>query len=156
MPALPPLKPIGLVHNEIKEKGRHDWENIRSRIVIDSKYEEALDGLEEFSHIIVLFWMHKSPPGEQSPLKTRPQMRADLPLVGILATRSPVRPNPFGITTARLINRNKNELKVQELDAIDGTPVIDIKPCLYGNAVKDIMVPEWVHRLRKSEKESKE
>jgi len=141
------LKPIGTVKNEVKEIGKHGWDQIVSEIVVRPDLSDALDGLEEFSHIVVIFWMHLSPSGESTPHKTHPQMRPDLPLVGVLATRSPVRPNPVGISVVKLLERRDNILKVMGLDAIDGTPVVDIKPYLPRDAVSQIKGPDWVHKL---------
>lgn len=144
------LKPIATVKNDAKEIGRHDWEQVVSELIVRPDLEDALDGLKEFSHIVVIFWMHLSPPGENAPHKTHPQKRADLPLVGVLATRSPVRPNPLGITVVKLLEKRGNVLKVIGLDAIDGTPVVDIKPYLPGDSVTQIEVPDWIHKLRQS------
>ena len=143
------LKPIGVVHNEIKKTGFHEHQNIVSEIEIDAKWTELLDGIEEFSHIIVLFWMHKVPDAPP-PSKVHPRGRADLPLIGTFATRSPHRPNCIGITIVKLIKREGNVLTVQGLDAIDGTPVIDIKSYMVPNiARKDLRMPEWVAKLHK-------
>ena len=142
------LEPIAVVRNEIKEMGKHKWEEVVSLLILRPDLEEALDGLEKFSHIIVVFWMHLSPVGERIALKTHPQRRQDLPLVGVLATRSPVRPNPLGVTIVKLLERKGSLLKVIGLDALDGTPVVDIKPYLPGDSVIDIKAPDWVYKLR--------
>jgi tRNA-Thr(GGU) m(6)t(6)A37 methyltransferase TsaA len=142
------LKPIATVKNDAKEIGRHDWEQVVSDLIVRPDLEDALEGLEEFSHIVVIFWMHLSPSGESTPHKTHPQMRPDLPLVGVLATRSPVRPNPLGITVVKLLEKSGNVLKVIGLDAIDGTPVLDIKPYLPGDSVAKAKVPDWINKLR--------
>jgi len=144
------LKPIATVKNDVKELGRHDSEQVVSEIVFNPDLADALDGVEEFSHIQVLFWMHLSPPGERAPHKTHPQMRQDLPLVGVLATRSPVRPNPLGLAVVKLLERKGNVLKVSGLDAIGGTPVVDIKPYLPGDSFDNLQVPDWFHKLHQS------
>jgi tRNA-Thr(GGU) m(6)t(6)A37 methyltransferase TsaA len=138
------LRAIGVVRNGITPPKQEGWGETISEIVIDSSLSEALDGLEEFSHIIVLFWMHQITP-EGLPMKVHPMGRQELPLVGRLATRSPRRPNPIGETVVRLLERQKNILKVEGLDAFDGTPVIDIKPYIPGNgSVADARVPSWI------------
>ena len=141
------LKAIGIVRNEVKQKPKQvpfGWEKVVSDIVVNSSLTEALDGLEEFSHIIVLYWMHQVGTGEL-PMKVHPMGKQGLPLVGRLATRSPDRPNPIGKTTVRLLERQGNILKVSGLDAIDGTPVIDIKPYIPGyDSVADAKVPPWI------------
>jgi len=139
------LKAIGIVRNEIKQPLQHGWGEIVSDIVLNSNLTEALDGLDEFSHLIVLYWMHQLPAGKQLSLKVHPMGKSELPLVGRFATRSPNRPNPVGQATVRLLQRRGNILKVKGLDAIDGTPVIDIKPYIPGyDSATDAKVPPWV------------
>ncbi len=142
------LKPIGVVSNDIREKMRHGWSRVESTITIEHELSSSLDGLEDFSHITVLFWMHQTK--GQTPQKVHPQGREDLPLVGVLATRAPNRPNSIGITVAELIERNGNVLKVRGLDAIDGTPVLDIKPYLPKDFIPDTRYPDWVEKLDRS------
>jgi len=142
------LKAIGIVRNGIKQPVKQNWEKVVSHIVINSSLTEALDGLEEFSHIIVLCWMHRAVANGEKPIKVHPMGKQELPVVGRLVTRSPSRPNPVGIATVRLLQRRGNILKVQGLDAIDGTPVIDIKPYIPGyDSVTDAKVPSWINNL---------
>jgi tRNA-Thr(GGU) m(6)t(6)A37 methyltransferase TsaA len=139
------LKAIGIVRNEVKQPVRQDWEKVVSEIVVDSRLTEALDGLEDFSHITVVYWMHQATATGELPTKIHPRGRQELPLVGLFATRSPQRPNPLGITTVRLLERQDNILRVEGLDAIDGTPVIDIKPYLPGyDSVANAKVASWI------------
>ncbi len=144
------LKSIGTVRNGIKQApgAGYGWEEVVSDIVVDSDLSEALDNLEEFSHIIVLYWMHQVAAGGQVPMKVHPQGKKELPLVGLFVSRSPHRPNPVGKATVRLLQRRGNVLKVQGLDAIDGTPVIDIKPYVpeFDSAAK-ATVPQWITSL---------
>ncbi|MFC1897077.1 tRNA (N6-threonylcarbamoyladenosine(37)-N6)-methyltransferase TrmO [Chloroflexota bacterium] len=138
------LKPIGIVRSEIKQPTRQDWWEVFSEVVVNDELMGALDGLEEFSHIIVLYWLHRVVSGEGS-LKVHPQGRQELPLLGLFATRTPNRPNPVGVATVRLLQRQGNILRVRGLDAIDGTPVIDIKPCVPGyDSASDARVPSWM------------
>jgi tRNA-Thr(GGU) m(6)t(6)A37 methyltransferase TsaA len=145
------LEPIAVVRNEIKEMGKHKWEKVVSLLLFRPDLEEALDGLEKFSHVIVVFWMHLSPVEECLTPKIHPQMRQDLPLVGVLATRSPVRPNPLGVTVVKLMEKKGTLLEVVGLDALDGTPVVDIKPYLPGDSVSNIEAPDWVYKLRQQD-----
>ena len=140
------LKPIGIVRKGIKRAAaRCDWEKIVSDIIINTSLTESLDGLEEFSHIIVLYWMHQTAAIGQLPTKVHPRGKQELPLVGLFATRSPHRPNPVGKATVKLLQRKDNVLKVEGLDAIDGTPVIDIKPYIPGyDSVTNAQVPKWI------------
>jgi tRNA-Thr(GGU) m(6)t(6)A37 methyltransferase TsaA len=138
------LKAIGIVRNGVKQPIRHGWSEVVSNIVIDSHLAEALDGLDQFSHLIVLYWMHQLNPRRKLPLKVHPMGKAELPLMGRFATRSPSRPNPVGQATVRLLERRGNILKVKGLDAIDGTPVIDIKPYIPGyDSATDAKAPRW-------------
>jgi tRNA-Thr(GGU) m(6)t(6)A37 methyltransferase TsaA len=142
------LKPIGVVRNKVKQPVRHGWGEVVSEIIVNRDLTEALDNLDEFSHIIVLYWMHQLAAGKQLPLKVHPMGRSELPLVGRFATRAPSRPNPIGHATVRLLERHANILKVKGLDAIDGTPVIDIKPYLPGyDSADDAKVPLWITKL---------
>ena len=142
------LIPIGAVRSPLKEPTyqRLNLKEIISDIIIDESLTEALNGLEGFSHIIVLYWMHLAT-REKKRLKTHPMGRQDVPPQGLFATRSPNRPNPLGKTTVRLLERKGNVLRVQGLDAIDGTPVIDIKPYMPGyDSATDATTPDWVVR----------
>jgi tRNA-Thr(GGU) m(6)t(6)A37 methyltransferase TsaA len=145
------LKPIGRVHNSIRKKKWEGWESVVSEIVLSPRYEEALDGIEEYSHLLILFWISRTPNRSRGRrLKIHPKSRPDLPLVGIFATRTQYRPNPIGLTQVQLLKRRKNILRVKGLDALNGTPVLDIKPIsprAEGAAKK--RVPEWYRRLWK-------
>ena len=138
------LKAIGVVRSEIKQPIKRDCEKVISDIVVNDDLTEALDGLEESSHIVVLYWMHQPISGEV-PLKIHPRGKQELPLLGLFATRTPNRPNRIGIATVRLLARQGNILRVEGLDAIDGTPVIDIKPYIPEyDSVTDTKVPPWI------------
>lgn len=124
-------------------KPPYDWDKIVSRIEIEPGLAEALDNLDEFSHIIVLYWMDRLA-NESLPMKVHPRRDPKHPLIGLFASRAPHRPNPIGKTTARLLRREKNVLTVSGLDAINGTPVIDIKPYMPGyDSPNDARTPPW-------------
>ncbi len=139
------VKAIGTVRNSIKQApGHYKWQDVVSEIIIDNSLSEALDNLDEFSHIIVLYWMHQVDSTTPPATRVHPCGDKGLPLMGLFATRSPRRPNPIGKATVRLLQRQGNVLKVKGLDAIDGTPVIDIKPYIpsYDSAA-DATVPSY-------------
>ena len=139
------LKAIGIVRSQIKQPARCDFKKVVSEIVIDSSLTEALDNLDDFSHIVIIYWMHHST--GPAPKKVRPKGNPEHSLMGVFATRSPNRPNPIGKATVRLLQRRDNILKVKGLDAIDGTPVIDIKPYIPGyDSVDNAKVPSWVFK----------
>lgn len=140
------LRPIGVVHNDVTS-GEVRWEKVVSRIEVREDLLPALEGLEEFSHLLILFYFDRLPP-EPAPLQVRPERRPEMPLVGVLATRSPQRPNPIGLTAVELLRREENTLWVRGLDAFDGTPVLDIKPYLpRGNHLEEVQIPDWLRRL---------
>jgi len=150
MPSKIVIRPIGIVRNGVTEKRKEGWEDVISEIVVEESLTDCLDGLEEFSHIIVICWMHKVALGRQFVAKIHPRGREDLPLVGLFATRGPERPNSLSVTTTRLLERHGNVLKVVGLDAFDGTPVIDIKPYMPGyDSPAEAWEADWVKKLRK-------
>jgi tRNA-Thr(GGU) m(6)t(6)A37 methyltransferase TsaA len=139
------LTPIGIVKNAATEPKREDGQTITSEIIVNEDFNEALSGIEEFSHIIVIYWMHKTSSSERSVTKVHPKRNPNLPLVGVFATRSPARPNPIGIATVKLLEHRDNILKVIGLDAIDGTPVLDIKPHIPGSdSPAAAKTPDWL------------
>lgn len=139
------VKPIGFVVSDIgtKPEPGYDWREVVSRIEIDKKYNMALEGLEEYSHIIVFYWLHQTNTSSFS-LKVHPRGDRKRPLVGLFASRSPYRPNSVGQKVVRQLERQGNILWVKGLDAINSTPVIDIKPYIpdYDSPVGAI-VPKW-------------
>jgi tRNA-Thr(GGU) m(6)t(6)A37 methyltransferase TsaA len=139
---------IGVVYNDVKEPTDEGWGQVTSEIVLDESFSDGLDGIEQFSHLLILFWMHRAAEAEPLRMRRRPQGRVDMPEVGLFAQRARHRPNPVGVTAVRLLRRDKNRLFVQGLDAINGTPVLDVKPYVPAyDAVEAARVPEWVTRL---------
>ena len=142
------LEPVGFVRTEAVGKEVRD-KNVISRIVFHEDLTEALEGVEEFSHLFVLFWLDKMSDEDKKVMKVHPRGRADMPLLGIFATRTPHRPNPIGLTRVKLLKIEGNTLTVQGLDAYDGTPVLDIKPFDSWDTTKDFKVPAWWMKLAK-------
>jgi tRNA (adenine37-N6)-methyltransferase len=139
---------IGTIRNTVREPTDEGWGSVVSEVVLDDDLAAGLDGIEAFSHVLILFWMHRA--GEAEPVRMcrRPQGRADMPEVGIFAQRARHRPNPVGVTAVRLLRREGSRLIVQGLDAIDGTPVMDVKPYVPAyDTVASPRVPEWIVRL---------
>ncbi len=142
------VKPIGKVRNAFRKKKNEGWESAVSEIIIDPQFEEALEGVEDYSHLLIIFWLNRLKKNERRVKKIHPKSRQDLPLVGIFATRTQFRPNPIGLTLVQFIRRKKNILRVRGLDAMDGTPVIDIKPISpLHEFLQDFRVPEWYLQL---------
>ena len=143
-----PVRPIGTVQNPIRILKREGWDSVISEIVLKPGYEEALDGIEDYSHLFVLFWITRIPRSRRGMLKVHPKSREDLPFVGIFATRTQYRPNPIGLTLVELLSRKKNVLRIRGLDAVRGTPVLDLKPISPAKEFPArVRVPEWYHLL---------
>ncbi|MFO8028249.1 MAG: TrmO family methyltransferase [Cyclonatronaceae bacterium] len=128
MPETYPLKTVGTVRNDCHDTGQAAAKrNAESVIDVDQAYEEALFGIESCEFVDVVFYFHKSGTETGTPSwRRRTKSGEDR---GVFASRAPVRPNLIGITTVRLLGRDGNRLRVTGLDAIDGTPVLDIKSC---------------------------
>ena len=119
-------------------------------MVIDLQWEELLHGIEAYSHIMVLYWPHLLDPTKPLLRKLHPMGRNELPLSGVFATRTPRRPNPVLVTVVKLLERKGNVLHVQGLEAVDGSPIIDIKPHTSSYwAQGEITVPKWMQDLQK-------
>ncbi len=140
------IKPLGVAKNEITQSMVSRWDNVVTEIVIDKNYTKGLDGIEDYSHVIVIYWFDKE--GECH-IKHHPQGNKNAPFVGIFACRCPQRPNPIGISTVKLVERKGNVIKVKGLDILNGTPILDIKP--YSpqyDEVKRYKVPDWIYKLK--------
>lgn len=141
------MRPIGYVRNEVTQRKDVSWGNDVSSIVLEESYFSGLKGLEDFSHVTILYYLDKAKYVPEKHLQRRPQNREDMPLVGIFSQRGKDRPNQIGMTSVEIVSVSDDVLVVKGLDAVDGTPVLDIKPYypVYDN--KDARVPEWVERL---------
>ncbi|MDO8647195.1 MAG: tRNA (N6-threonylcarbamoyladenosine(37)-N6)-methyltransferase TrmO [Candidatus Diapherotrites archaeon] len=140
------LKPIGIVKNNVKEARLGGFAKEVSEIIIDEKFAESLKGIEDYSHIIVVYWMDRI---KDYVITHRPQGNPEVPIVGIFACRCPQRPNPIAISTVKLLRHERNKIVVEGLDTLDGTPVIDIKPYWpQYDKVKNEKVPKWVGKLK--------
>lgn len=147
------LKPIGIVRTEACENEVKNKSHI-SRIVLRKDLAESLEGIKDFSHIFVIFWMHKVSSRKRETIRVHPRGRCDLPLVGIFSTRTPTRPNPIGLTLAELVEVRANIISVRGLDAFDGTPVIDIKPFDNWDTSQKTRVPSWWKKMQKERTKS--
>ncbi|MFD6663186.1 SAM-dependent methyltransferase [Micromonospora chalcea] len=140
------ITPIGTVRNDRTDIQHSDnWGAVRSTIVVDERYGEAcLQGLEEFSHVEVVFVFDRFPDGGDHREPRPYRGRADLPPMGVFAGRGPRRPNRIGVTCCRMESVDGRELTVVGLDAVSGTPVIDLKPVLKEFVPANVRQPEWV------------
>lgn len=136
------MRSIATVRSRFTNEVRVSRRDIVAEIVVREDLAAALTGLEEWSHLIVLFWMDQIA-GKPVPLTTHPRHRTDLPEVGVFSARGRERPNPIGLAVVELLKREKNILTVKALDAYDGTPVLDIKPYDAFDAVTELRAPQW-------------
>jgi tRNA-Thr(GGU) m(6)t(6)A37 methyltransferase TsaA len=144
------MKPIGFVRRTSSTEDERD-RSLVARIELGKDLAAALDGIEDFSHIYVIFWMHEVAQPEE-PVLHHPGCQAEAQPVGIFATRAPIHPNPIGLTLVELVKREGSTIWVRGLDALDGTPVLDLKP--YPDwergrflVVTDYRVPEWLMKI---------
>jgi len=144
------LRPIGHVRTSASHEALRHGSAV-SKIVIDPMFAKGLEGLEDFSHVYVLFWLHDVPEWSNR-LKVHPRGRVDIEKVGVFATRSPHRPNPIGLTLVKLLSRRGRTLSVKGLDAYDGTPVLDIKPHDRRDRTPRPRVPRWWKELSRESK----
>jgi len=132
--------PIGTIH---KEDGAPVW------VEIDPQYEDGLLGLENFSHIAVLYWLDRNDTPEQRRiLRVHPRKDKANPLTGVFATHAPVRPNPIALTICKLLAVQGCRLYIETIDALDRSPVVDIKAYIPSReeAQEAVRVPAWVGR----------
>lgn len=139
------LKPIGFAENQEK-KHFGGWDAIVTDLVIDKEYQDALKGLEDYSHLIIVYWMHDI---KTCDIRHVPQGKVgEVPEVGIFACRCPQRPNPIGVSTVEILGIRDNVVTVKGLDVIKDTPILDIKPYTpQYDSVSDAKVPDWVNKL---------
>ena len=140
------MSPIGSVKCAVNTMSEGGWGKIDSEIHLEQKYAPGLQGLAGFSHILVLFLLDRSQDFDISKqLLRRPRGMEDLDPVGVFAQRTKYRPNPLAVTAVKLLGIEGNVLRVHALDALDGTPVLDIKPYMPPfDRMEDVKMPPWV------------
>ena len=144
-------KPIGIVHSPFKSlKGTpiqpKAAKGVKGKVVVEEEYKEGLKDLDGFSHIILIYHFHLS---KDYGLLVKPYM--DDNLHGVFSTRAPKRPNPIGISTVKLISIKENILYIEDVEVIDGTPLLDIKPYVSAFDERDSARIGWltknIHKL---------
>jgi len=147
------LKSIGKVQSDFGEDDiiRHPTRRVSmvsGLVIIDHRFNATLNRIESYSHLIIIYHMHKVTGVKE--LKVHPRVRKEIAKVGGFATRSPNRPNPIGVTVVKLLGRRGNIVKVEGLDSVNGTPILDIKPYTYADRKAKIHVSEWTRSLLKN------
>ena len=137
------VKPIGIIRTPFKRKEDAPIQPSRSsacgEVEVFKKYEEGLEDIEGFSHIILIYQFHKS---EGYSLKVKPYL--DDNLRGLFATRAPRRPNQIGLSVVKLLKRKKNILFIESIDVLEGTPLLDIKPYVPDFYPKENVTIGWL------------
>ncbi|MBW1840745.1 MAG: tRNA (N6-threonylcarbamoyladenosine(37)-N6)-methyltransferase TrmO [Deltaproteobacteria bacterium] len=132
------IYPVGVIRKENDEN---------ARIEIDDAYTDGLLGVDGFSHLMVCYWFHENDtPEKRNVLQIHPRRNKKNPLTGVFGTHSPLRPNLIAISFCRKLAMEKNTIFIDRIDALDGSPVIDIKPYIPVDALmsEDIELPDWV------------
>ena len=117
----------------------------RNVIVLDKKYQDGLLGLDQWSHVQVIWWFDKNDtPQKRAILQVHPRADKNNPLTGVFACRAPVRPNLIALSLCKIISVKDNVIEVDKIDAFEGTPVIDLKPYAPGlDSASEVKVPKW-------------
>jgi tRNA-Thr(GGU) m(6)t(6)A37 methyltransferase TsaA len=139
------MRPIGFVSRASPGENERD-RSLVAKVVLNVDLAPALDGIEKWSHIYVIFWL------DRVVHTAEPELYHQGSNVGIFAARSPIHPNPIGLTLVELVEREGNALWVRGLDAYEGTPVLDIKPYPdreqgHLRVVTDFKIPGWLARI---------
>jgi len=155
------IEPIGYVRTEVgNDEVRNAWISggVEGTIEILPEYEPGLEGIDGFSHLIIIAWLHKAVPWHRKVLRVKPRLLArfgiplkELPLVGVFATDSPDRPNPIAIDIVEFLGRKGRFLRVKGLDLFNGTPVLDLRP-LDPDSIPDpssVRVSAWASELKR-------
>lgn len=136
------IRPIGIIHSPFTDKAQTPIQPTRSqavgRVEVYPEFAEGLRGLEDFSHIILLYAFHQS---NGYTLQVQPFL--DDRLHGLFATRYPCRPNPLGLSVVQLVSRRENILEIEGVDVLDGTPLLDIKPYVPDFDVRTDVKTGW-------------
>jgi len=146
------VHPIGVVQSGRREPIDDGWAGVEARIIVDSRFpRNSTAGVEEFSHLDVVYLFHLVDVDGIHSGARHPRGRTDWPKVGIFAQRAKARPNRIGVTTCELLEVDGHVLTVRGLDAIHGTPVLDLKPYMSGFAPRgEVREPAWARELMAS------
>ena len=143
------VTPVGWVRagrDDVEETDH--WGQVISTIVVDDRFgDDCLVGLADFSHVEILFVFHVATERDDYTSTRRPRGRADLPAVGVFSDRGPRRPNRIGSTTCEIVDSAGGALRVRGLDAVVGTPILDIKPTMREFLPVEVAQPAWASRL---------
>jgi tRNA-Thr(GGU) m(6)t(6)A37 methyltransferase TsaA len=117
----------------------------KTELALDRQYAPGLRGLDRYSHLIVLYWLDRNDtPEKRRTLQVHPRRDPQNPLTGVFATRAPVRPNLIAMSVCRILSIRRNIVEIDDIDAFDGSPVLDLKPYVPRlDAVPEALTPNW-------------
>ncbi len=142
------FSPIGHVATAARDAVDSGWGEVTSRLVLNPDYAKGIRGLDQFSHALVVTHLHRASFDAERHIVRRPRGLATMPEIGIFSQRAKDRPNPIGITAVRILGIGEGFLDVRGLDAVDGTPVLDIKPYVpQFDRIDAATVPPWMDKL---------
>ncbi len=149
------FKPIGYVYTDASdEEVKNSYEGVEGYIEVLPEYAEGLDGVEDFSHIILITYLHKTTREQRRVLRVKPRRLLrfgiridDIPYVGVFLSDSPHRPNPIGLSIVEVVGRKGNRVYVRGLDLYNGTPILDIKAYTPDRCIENPRVPDWMKKL---------
>ena len=142
------LRAVGVVRSPVEDPVDEGWGTVESHIIVEPELRAGLRGLAEFSHVLVVALLHGARFEAERHLVRRPRGLAEMPEIGIFAQRAKDRPNPIGITVCPIVRVSDDSVTVTGLDAIDGTPILDLKPYFpVFDTAPNARTPEWVDRL---------
>jgi len=133
------LYPVG----KVEKKGKQAW------LRIFEKYTDALKGLDGYSHVFVMYWFDRNDTEKKrSVLQVHPRGNKENPLTGVFACRAPVRPNLIALSLCKVLSVEDGVVHIDKIDALDGTPILDLKPYIpsIDSAAKDVRLPTWLKR----------
>lgn len=144
-----PCQAIGIIKSPVTRMSPGNWGNVRSEIHLDKQFTAGLKGLKGFSHIIVVFFMNRASFVPSEHLHRHPKGDKDQPKIGVFAQRTKYRPNPIGISAVELLSIEDNVITVRGLDALDDTPLLDLKPYMpMFDRVPEAKLPNWVDTFK--------
>ena len=145
-----------MVHEFSDEYVKQHSGEIEGKVEIFKEYAEGLEGIEEYSHIFLLSYLHKVREEDRRLLKIKPRRllrigytEEQLPTIGVFSSDSPIRPNPIGLSLVTLLKRQENTLYVKGLDLFNNTPIIDLKPLRPSYTTQTYKTPKWVEEYEK-------
>lgn len=140
---------IGTVRCPVTEMSQGNWSDVVSEIRLEPQYQGGLQGLQGFSHVLVVFWLDQATGFDvKKQLLRKPRGMEDLDALGVFAQRTKYRPNPIGVTAVEVVAIEGGVVKVKGLDALDGTPVLDLKPYMPAfDRMENVRMPSWVARF---------